>query len=45
MFHTHVRPWKGTFHGRGTVGPGLSQSHPPSSAERAASPDANTETV
>lgn len=41
MFLTHVRPWKGTFHGKGTVGPGLSRSHPPSSAEPAASPETN----
>lgn len=45
MVPTRVHPWKGTFHGKGTVGPGLSRSHPPSSAEQAASPETNAETV
>lgn len=44
MFPTRVRPWRGTFHGRGTVGPGLFLSHPPSSAEQAASPETGTDT-
>ena len=43
MFLTRVHPWRGTFHGKGTVGPGLSRSHPPSSAEPAASPGSATE--
>lgn len=44
MLPTHVHPWKGTFHGRGTGGPGLSRSHPPSSAEQAARPETSTGT-
>ncbi len=41
MFPTHVHPWKGTFHGKETGGPGLSRSHPPSSAEQTARSETN----
>lgn len=41
---TRVHPWRGTSHERGTVGPGLSQSHPPSSAEPAAGLETGTGT-
>lgn len=42
MLPTRVHLWKGTFHGRGTGGPGLFRSHPPSSAEQVASPESGT---
>lgn len=44
VLQTHVHLYRGTFHGRETDDPGLFQSHRPSSAELAASPEPGTET-
>lgn len=44
MFPTRVHPLRGTFHEKGTVGPGPSRSRPPSSAEQAASPETDAVT-